>query len=276
MTETGYVRPVWVEVNLEYLAFNFRQVRRVTGDGVKVMAVIKGAAYGAGIAGIIDTLLAEGADMLGVGILDEALLVRSLGVRTPVLVFGYTPFACSELLVKNEITQTVYCYEQAAALSAAAAALGRDARVHLEIDTGMGRLGFLPNDAAFREIKAIAALPQLKIDGIYTHCPYTNEREGAGCAFTGRQFAVFTQFVRRLAEAGIMIPLRHAANSLGIVHYPEMHLEMVRAGIILYGSYPSFQQVLPQKTVMALKTRIGSVKYVPAGHNISYGHTFTA
>jgi alanine racemase len=276
VVDAAYLRPVWMEVNLDHLAFNLRQVRRFVGSGVKVMAVIKGNAYGAGIEGIIDTLLAGGVDMLGTGILDEALLVRSLDVRTPILVFGYTPFACSELLVKNEIIQTVYSYEQAAALSAAAAGLGRIARIHLEIDTGMGRLGFLPYDAALREIKAIAALPHLQIDGIYTHCPYTNEREGPGREFTKRQFAEFTRFARRLAAAGVPVPLLHACNSLGILHYPEMHMNMVRAGIILYGSYPGFQQVLPQKPVMALKTRVGSVKYVPAGHNIGYGHTFTA
>lgn len=271
----SYMRPVWVEINLDHLAFNLAQIRKVIGPTVKLMAVVKGDGYGTGICGIVDTMLASGIDMLGVGILDEALLLRKLGVKIPVLVFGYTPFQYAEILVKNKIRQTVYCYEQAVALSMAAEKLSCKAVIHLEIDTGMGRLGFRPQESALQEIKKISALPGLDVEGIYTHCPYTNERDGAGKQFTQRQYQLFCNFINQLAAAGIDIPLKHACNSLGIVHYPSMHLDMVRAGIILYGSYPRFQETLPVKPVLTLKTRIGSIKKLPAGENVSYGHTFT-
>lgn len=272
----NYLRPLWAEVNLDYLADNVDRVRRFIGPDVKLLAVVKGDAYGMGIAGIVETLLAAGVDMLGAGIPDEALLLRRLGVRLPILVFGYTPFEYAGILIENDIAQNVYCYKQAAALSAAAVALGKTARLHLEIDTGMGRLGFPPSDNGFSTIKSIAALPNLHIEGIYTHFPYSNEKKGEGADFTRRQFNEFMLFAERLAAAGVSIPIKHACNSLGIVHYPEMHLDMVRAGIILYGSYPGFQQVLPQKPVLSLKTRIGSIKHVEAGGNIGYGHTYTA
>ena len=123
----NYLRPLWAEVNLDYLADNVDRVRRFIGPDVKLLAVVKGDAYGMGIAGIVETLLAAGVDMLGAGIPDEALLLRRLGVRLPILVFGYTPFEYAGILIENDIAQNVYCYKQAAALSAAAVALGKTA-----------------------------------------------------------------------------------------------------------------------------------------------------
>lgn len=270
-----YIRPVWAEIDLDNLAFNVQQIRGLVGNNVKIMAVVKSNAYGMGIAGVIDTLLEQGIDMLGVAILDEALLIRSRQPEIPILVFAYTPFEYSYLLIENDITQTVYCKEQAAALSIAAKKLHKRAHIHVEIDTGMGRLGFRPSKEAIEEIKEIADLANLQIDGIYTHCPYTNERSQEGYDFTQSQFDKFCGVVKSLEEIGVFIPIKHLCNSQGTVYYKQMHMDMVRAGIILYGSYPEFQDSLPLKPVMSLKAQIGSVKKIGPGENISYGRTFT-
>jgi len=269
-----YVRPVWLEIDLDNLAFNIRQIRQYVGNHVKILAVVKGDAYGTGIMGILDTVTGQGIDMLGVGILDEALLLRKKTLM-PVLVFGYTPFEYSELLVKYDLIQTVYCKEQAEALSLAAVKQNKKARIHIKVDTGMGRLGFLPGDEAVLAVSEIARMPNLEIDGIYTHCPYTNESSGEGADFTWAQFRQFLSFIGQLGKKGISLPIKHACNSLGIIHYRGMHLDMVRAGIILYGSYPSFQDVLLLKPVMSLKAKIGSLKTLGPGQNVSYGRTFT-
>lgn len=271
----AYFRPVWAEIDLNNLAFNVQQIRGLVGKNVKIMAVVKSNAYGMGITGVIDTLFEQGIDMFGVAILDEALLIRRRQPKIPILVFAYTPFEYSYLLVKNDITQTVYCKEQAVALSIAAKKLHKKAHVHIEIDTGMGRLGFRPSKETVEEIKEIADLAKLQIDGIYTHCPYTNERSQEGYSFTRSQFDKFCYVVKSLEERGVFIPIKHLCNSQGTVYYKEMHMDMVRAGIILYGSYPEFQDSLPLKPVMSLKAKVGSVKKIAPGENISYGRTFT-
>ncbi|MEN6462402.1 MAG: alanine racemase [Syntrophomonas sp.] len=269
-----YLRPVWAEINLDNLEFNVQQIRGLVGNNVKIMAVVKSNAYGMGITEVIDTLLEQGIDMFGVAILDEAILIRQRQPEFPILVFAYTPFEYSYLLIKNDITQTVYCKEQAVALSAAAKKLNKRARIHIEIDTGMGRLGFTPSKETVEIIKEIADLTNLQIDGIYTHCPYTNERNQEGYFFTQSQFEKFCYVVESLEEIGVFIPVKHLCNSQGTVYYKQMHMDMVRAGIILYGSYPEFQDELPLKPVMSLKARIGSVKKIGPGENISYGRTF--
>ncbi|NLL58487.1 MAG: alanine racemase, partial [Firmicutes bacterium] len=155
----SYIRPVWAEIDLDNLAYNITQIRSFIGQNVKIMAVVKSDAYGAGISGILDTLLEHSVDMLGVALLDEAIAIREKKVRMPVLVFAYTPFEHSDLLVKYEISQTVYCQEQARAISLAAAGLRKKARIHIEIDTGMGRLGFLPTEESINAILEIAKMP---------------------------------------------------------------------------------------------------------------------
>jgi alanine racemase len=269
------MRPVWAEINLDHLIFNVRQIKDLIGDKVKLMAVVKCDAYGLGIMGILDTLVQCGADMLGVATLDEALIIRKKNKVIPVLVFGYTPWEYSHFLVRHDITQTVYCKQQAAAISLAAVKLKKTARIHVEIDTGMGRLGFQPDSEGVRTIGEIVRMPGLRLEGLYTHCPYTNETEGAGLYFTERQFTEFTNIVNQLQNQGISVDIKHVCNSLGTLHYRHMHLDMVRAGIILYGSYPQFQNVLHVKPALSVKAKIGFIKEVGPGQNVSYGRKFT-
>ncbi len=269
-----YIRPAWAEIDLDNLAYNIKQIRSFIGPDVKMMAVVKSDAYGAGIAGVLDTFLDHGVEMFGVAILDEAILIREKGVQVPILVFAYTPFEYSDLLVKYDISQTVYCKEQAAAISAAASRFKKKGRIHLEIDTGMGRLGFLPSEGAVQTIKEIARMPNLELEGIYTHLPLSNERNPDGISFTEHQYRDFCSLVNKLEAEGILIPLKHLCNSLGTLYYRKMHLDLIRAGIILYGSYPHFQSVLPLRPVITLKARIGSIKELGAGKNVSYGKQY--
>lgn len=165
--------------------------------------------------------------------------------------------------------------EQAQAINAAAARMGKKARIHVELDTGMGRLGFLPGEDALDAVTQIAGLPHLELAGLFTHCPYTNESNEEGIRFTERQFQAFSLFVRNLRQRGVDPPLTHVCNSQGIVHYRQMHLEMVRAGILLYCSYPLFQDVLPLKPVLSLKAKVAYIKTLGPGENVSYGRTYT-
>ena len=269
-----YIRPAWAEIDLDNLAYNIRQIRSFIGPDVKMMAVVKSDAYGTGIPGVLDTFLEHGVEMFGVAILDEALLIREKGVRMPILVFAYTPFEYSDLLVEYDISQTVYCKEQAAAISAAASRLKKKGRIHLEIDTGMGRLGFLPSNESVKTIKEIAEMPNLELEGIYTHLPLSNERNPDGISFTEHQYREFCLLANKLEAEGLNIALKHLCNSLGTLYYRKMHLDLIRAGIILYGSYPHFQNVLPLRPVISLKTRIGSIKRLGAGKNVSYGRQY--
>lgn len=269
-----YIRPAWAEIDLDSLAHNIRQIRKFVGPEVRIMGVVKCDAYGTGTAGIIDTLLEEGIYMLGVAVLDEALALRQRGITAPILVFGYTPFEHCRYLVQFDISQSVYCREQAAALSLSASGLGKKATVHLEIDTGMGRLGFQPTGEAVRTICEIAKMPLLDLEGIYTHCPLSNERNEEGIGFTEQQHEQFRRFVGELESRSIAIPLKHACNSMGTLYYRHMHMDMVRAGIILYGSYPLFQKVLSLKPVLSLKTQIAFIKQLGPGKNVGYGRQF--
>ena len=270
----SYIRPVWAEIDLDNLAYNITQIRSFIGQNVKIMAVVKSDAYGAGISGILDTLLEHSVDMLGVALLDEAIAIREKKVHMPVLVFAYTPFEHSDLLVKYEISQTVYCQEQARAISLAAAGLRKKARIHIEIDTGMGRLGFLPTEESINAILEIAKMPYLELEGIYTHLPLSNERNAEGIKFTEDQFHAFCKVIKYLESKDVYIPLKHVCNSMATLYYKDMHMDMIRAGIILYGSYPHFQGVLPLKPVMSLKARIGSIKKLGPGSNVSYGRQY--
>ncbi|NLC12136.1 MAG: alanine racemase [Firmicutes bacterium] len=272
--QNQYLRPAWAEIDLDNLAYNIKQIRNYIGSRVKMMAVVKCDAYGMGMLGIIGCLMEQGVDMLGVAILEEALLLRKQKIKIPILVFGYTPFQYAGLLVEHEIMQTVYCKEQAAALSRAAKSLKKKACIHLEIDTGMGRLGFQPSDESLQQITEIAKMSYLALEGIYTHCPFTNETGRAGLDFTEKQFRTFCHFINKLQERGIIIPVKHICNSMGILRYKHMHMDMVRAGIILYGSYPHFQSILPLKPVMSLKAQIAFIKKLGPGMNVSYGRQY--
>lgn len=264
----------WAEIDLDAIAHNVREIRKLTGKRVELMAAVKADAYGHGVLEVVRTLLDSGVNQLAVSMLDEAIQIRKMGINVPILILGYTDPARAEEVILNDVSQTVFSLDLAHSLSAAAVKLGRNARIHVKIDTGMTRLGFMPGYSAVKNIMEISRMPGLIIEGLFTHFASADERERD---YTNMQFERFMGVCSELARVGIHIPLKHVCNSGGIIQYPEMHLDMVRPGIILYGLYPSGEvdrSVIDLKPAMTLKANVVHVKEVDKDVCISYGRTF--
>ena len=275
------LRRTWAEVDLDALAHNFQAVKAAAGEA-KVCAVVKADAYGHGAPRLAQELAALGTDWFAVSNLEEALQLRRAGISQPILVLGFTPAEAAGTLAAQKITQCVYSTEYARALSAAAVEAGAPVTVHVKIDTGMSRLGFLYQDpdrdrAAVEEVRAACALPGLVPQGIFTHFAVA-DGGAEGQAFTLRQFQCFQDLSRRLAEQGLTFPLRHCANSAAIFDYPQARLDMVRAGIVLYGLPPSEDLAAPPdlRPALSLRSVVSHVKDAPAGATVSYGRDYTA
>lgn len=267
---------VWVEVDLKAIAHNIRELRRITNPKARIMAVVKANAYGHGMIEVARQSLENGAEALGVANIEEGIQLRKAGIDAPVLIFGYTSPVHAKKLIEFDITQTVYSYETSRALSEALAAYGKKIKVHIKVDTGMGRLGLLRGikNNSLSEAESISRLPMLELEGIYTHFAAADKSDRS---YAGKQFEIFIDFLNQLRIAGLEIPVTHAANSAAIINVPETHLDMVRAGISIYGLYTSEEvdrSIINLKPAMELKTKIIHLKKVPAGFKISYGTTY--
>ncbi len=270
------VNRAWAEIDLDCIAGNVAEVRRIAGPRTEIMAVVKADAYGHGVADTVQTLLDAGVSRLAVSMLDEALQLRQCGVDSPILVLGYTdPKRAADVLHGN-ITQTVFSHDLAAALSVAAHAEGRTVRVHVKIDTGMSRVGFMPGYSAVKDVVAISRLPGIVIEGIFTHFSVADEPDPQ---FTDHQFELFESILSELNRIGVMIPLRHADNSAGLLAHPLTILDMVRPGIILYGLLPApgiRTGGIVLRPAMSLKAHVILLKEIAAGTPVSYGRKWVA
>ena len=268
----------WAEISPEKIVSNMRAIRASLPEGTKFLGVVKAEAYGHGAVPIAKALEANGADYLAVACVGEALELRAADLRLPILILGSTPPEDVPLLLEHDVTQTVADAEHAAAYSAAACAAGGTLRVHIKVDTGMSRLGFLCDEPHIPEsvdaITAACALPGLEAEGIFMHFAVSDEPGEACRAYTQRQFARFTAVLDALRERGISFAIRHCAATGGTLYYPEFALDMVRPGILLYG-YGDPEHALDLKPGMTLKSRVCAVKHYPAGTKISYGGTYT-
>lgn len=263
-------------IDLDALAYNIRNIRAKTKKGTGIIGVVKADAYGHGAFEAAEVLLENGADWLAVAVVDEGINLRKHGIDVPILILGYTPKLRFEDIVNYNIIQTVYSYEEAENLSQTALSLGKTAAVHIKIDTGMGRLGYRVNDESADEIVKISKLPNLEINGMFTHFSTADETDKT---YTYGQYEKFMRMDAMLKERGLYIPVRHCANSAAIMELDDMMLDMVRPGIILYGAYPSTQVdkgKLSIKPVMSIKTHVSYVKEVEEGDSISYGRTYKA
>ena len=268
-------RAVWAEINLDNLAHNMREVRRVTNKNTKVTAVIKADGYGHGAKDIASTLLENGADRFAVATLSEAIQLRKEIHNVEIMVLGYTPNIQAQDVIKNNIIQTIYSLDQAKEFSQIAISLNKKVTVHIKIDTGMHRLGLLPNEDTINEIVEINKLNGLIIEGIFTHFATADEIDKE---YTRDQVNKFNYVTTELEKKGLKIPLKHVSNSAAIIDLPEFNYDMVRAGIMLYGLYPSNhinRDIVDLKEVMCLKTKIAQIKNLNAGSSISYGLNFT-
>lgn len=276
MTETAQMR-TWAEISLDRLAHNYQTLRAMLAPDCRFLGLCKANAYGHGALQVGRKLEALGADMLAVACVDEAAELRRGGVTIPILCLGQTPPQLAELLLEHDVTQTVSDLETGRALARAAQAAGRTLKIHVKVDTGMTRLGFLWREGGEREtaaaIAALCALPGLEAEGIYTHFANADGDE----AYTMGQFTRFLELLSELEGRGITFPIRHCAASAAVLKYPCTHLDMVRPGVALYGHYPDPSceglDGVGLRPVMALKTRVASVKAVPAGTPVSYGCT---
>jgi alanine racemase len=267
-----YERPVWTEIDLSAIAHNVRQIKSLLSINTQLCAVVKADAYGHGAVPVAKTVLEAGADYLAVAILSEGIELRRAGITAPILILGYTPDLQASMVVKNGLSQTVFSWEMAKALSDAAIFSGVKSKVHLKIDTGMSRIGILPQDAADFAAR-VAVLPNLEIEGVYTHFATADSSSKIFCR---KQFACFQEVLESINERAVHIAIRHCANSAATIDLPETHLDMVRAGIVLYGLLPSTEiekkiELLP---AMKFKAKVAYVKELPSGIPISYGCTY--
>jgi alanine racemase len=265
-------RPTWAEIDLDALAHNVRGIKRIVGSRVQVMAVVKANAYGHGALQAARTALDAGATWLGVAALNEAIPLRQAGVTAPILVLGWTPGWLAKRAIENDVACTVFDLDTAGAFSRAAQETGRRARVHVKINTGMNRLGLMP-EAAVDAIAQMCTLDGLIVEGVFTHFARSDEADHTP---TRLQLERFKQVVSEVAQRGIDVPLRHAANSAGILGHPETHLDMVRPGIALYGLDPGDEVPAPSdfRPAMTLKTLVAQLHDLPPGSPISYGGTY--
>lgn len=269
------VRSYYAEIDLDNFRHNIREVKRLA-PGKKILGVIKGDGYGHGAIQLARVLQEENVDYLVVAVVREAIELRNNGFKQPILVLGYTPLEFAEELVSYDITQTVFSYDLAEAISKTAVSMGKTARIHIKLDTGMGRIGFLPNDESIEEIVRISKLNNLILEGVFSHFSCSDETDKQ---FAHKQLECYGAMLGELEKRGIKFELRHIANSAAIIDMPETYscYEGVRAGIILYGYYPSDEVKVDKinlKPVMSLKTRIVNIKEVDENTPISYGRSF--
>jgi len=264
----------WAEINLDNIAYNVRQIKRRIGKMTEIMAVVKADAYGHGVIETVPTLLENGVSRLAVSMLDEAIQLRELGIKVPILVLSYTDPVRAEEIIRYNITQTVFSHDLPGALSKAAVKMGKEARIHIKIDTGMTRVGFKPGYEAVKDVVQISSLPGIVIEGLFSHFSSADEDDPG---YTMMQYERFESIVNELNRIGIIIPVKHISNSAAILQYPNLDLQMVRPGIILYGLYPSEQlkkTAIDLKPAMELKANVILVKDVEANVPVSYGRTY--
>lgn len=268
-------RPAWLEIDLDNIHFNYKEIRKLVRDSADIMAVVKADAYGLGAAAIVRELLDLGVKRFGVAHLSEAIHIKNHSPHAQVLVMGYTPDYLAEAAIEKGIRLTVYLEDQAEYFAKVAKEMDKDAVVHIKIETGMNRLGFNPDETSLEIIERIRAMDNIIIEGMFTHFPAADDDH----EYTMESMEKFRNFCRMLHEKEIDIPLKHVSNSAAIMNFPNFGLDMVRAGIILYGIYPypeAKRETLPLKPCLSLKAQISHVKKLQKGEKVSYGLTYEA
>ena len=264
-------------VSLDAIAHNFEEMKKNIADGTKIVAVIKADGYGHGAEAI--ARLIEGYEYIwgfAAATAEEAIQLKDAGVKKPVLILGLVFEEYFQELIQKEVRMTVCDYDMAKALSEEAVRQGRQVHIHIGLDTGMSRIGFADKPESVEEIKRIAALSNIEIEGMFTHFARADETDKSPAE---DQLKRYLAFVELLEKAGVQIPLKHCSNSAGIIRMPEANLNMVRAGITIYGIYPSAEverDIVKLLPAMELKSHVSFVKDLPAGTAISYGGTFAS
>jgi len=264
-------RPAWAEIDLDAFEENFKKIKALVRPGAMVTGVIKADAYGHGAVEIGKVLLEQGVDRFAVATLSEAVQLRKVFKEVPILILGYTPTYAADEVIENNIIQTMYNADEAGIFSERAKKMDKKLKVHIKIDSGMSRLGFQANLDSVEKIIKISELPNIEIEGMFTHFAVADEVDKE---YTYSQYEKYEFMVNSLKARGLEIPVKHVSNSAAIMDLPEMNMDMVRAGIILYGLYPSDEVIkerIDLKQVMSLKAEVSHVKELEAGRGVSYG-----
>jgi len=269
------LRPAWIEISLPAIKQNIAAFRQLISGQTQIMGIIKADAYGHGAKEVAGALREADVTRFGVALVQEGLELRDSGFNEPILILGYTPEEDFPLALHYGLALTLYDYSQAVLLDKYAREAEKSAKVHLKIDTGMGRIGLQPGKRTVQEIRKITKLPNLVIEGIFSHLAWADNPKND---FTNLQFARFQKLISDLEQAGIEISIKHIANSAATINFPSMHLDMVRIGISLYGLYPDLQMAdhlkIDLHPAMQVKSKLVHVKEVPEGTPLSYGCTF--
>lgn len=270
-------RRVHADIDLDAVLFNFEQMNQNIPEKTKIMAVVKTDAYGHGavpLAELMEPL--ENLWGFATATVDEALELRQAGITKPILILGYTFPECYSLIVEHEIRQTVFSYEMAKELSEEAVRQKKKAYVHVKLDTGMGRIGYQNAEDAAKDAAKMKELPMLEMEGVFTHFANADTEQKE---LTYRQMEKFEKMIRAMEAEGAVFPLKHCANSAGIIESAGEQFNLVRAGIITYGMWPSEEvrkDAVRLKPILSLKSHVVYVKEIEAGTSISYGSTWTA
>ncbi len=270
--DNNYFR-VRADIDLDAIRKNIRAINRGLRKGTKTCAVVKANGYGHGAVQVAEKIT-DLVDFFAVATIDEALKLREHHITLPILVLGYVHHSMNETAVKKDIRLTVYDYDMAKKISDAAKIARKTAKIHIKLDTGMSRIGFPANNESIAEIKRIQNLPNIEIEGLFTHLFAADERSKASAM---KQIMMFGEFGNDLSKAGVEIPIKHCSNSAAAINLSLANFDMVRLGIAMYGLYPSkYVKSIPLKPAMSLKSHITMVKTIKTGCSVSYGATWTA
>ncbi len=270
----------WAEIDMNAAEKNFNIIKGKLAEGTKLCCVVKANAYGHGAVYLSKLYEKLGADFFAVSNIEEAMQLRNNGIKTPILILGYTPSSCASILAENNISQSVFSYSYAKELSKAAQNDGVSVKIHIKLDSGMGRIGFdciHDSEKMIDSIIEVCNMPCLEKEGIFTHFALADDGLD-GAEFTRIQYERFTNAIESLKNRGIEFDIRHCANSATTFEYPEYHMDMVRVGVVLYGLAPSKKvrdcdELIP---VMSLKSVISMIKELESGDTVSYGCTYRA
>ena len=269
---------VWAEVDLDAIWENMVHMKENIAENTKILAVIKTDGYGHG--GVPIAKMLEQLDFMfgyAAATYEEAHVLREAGVKKPILILGYTFPYCYEELIREEIRPAVYRRDTVEELATAAAKVGQKAKVHIKVDTGMGRIGITPDEEGLEFVRFLMGHPELEVEGIFTHFAKSDEADKTSA---NHQLELFQNFIDKIqTELGITIPVKHCSNSAAILEMPQANMDMVRAGITTYGLYPSEEvskDIVPLRAAMSLYSHIVYCKMIHAGQSVSYGGLFTA
>lgn len=273
--EHGMTKLLWTEIDLDVIAENMRIIRRLSRSK-EIAAVVKADAYGHGSVALAQTLLENGANRFAVARLDEAIELRHHGITAPIFILGYTDPARADEAIAYNVDVCMYNYEEAKIFSEEAVKQNSTVSFHIAIDTGMERIGYRPDSDSVNEIEKISKLPNVVLEGIFTHFCLA---DSADKSFTHEQYRRFKWVCDELAKRNVKINVHHCANSAAIIDLPQYHYDMVRAGVIMYGMAPSAEVDILHtglKPAMSFKCEVTFVKQVKAGEGIGYGHKYIA